>query len=139
VRKISEDMIPRWAGNERKTPKGSKPRRKRKLSEGAIEEQKLEDEARKQASLLLTPKSNKAMRRRKRKERRRSRSESMGEPAQRWEGPSSSGLTERVRSVQAASSQRRTILRAATRRRSSRKRNTMTAIMRRRRRRSRQP
>lgn len=79
ARKISEDMIPRWAGNERRAAKGSKPRRKRKLSEGALEEQRLEDEARKQASMLLAPKSDKALKRRQRKERRRSRSDSMGE------------------------------------------------------------
>lgn len=81
ARKISEDMIPGWAGNERRAgaPKGSKPRRKRKLSEGAIEEQRLEDEERRQASQLLAPKSSKALKRQRRKERRRSRSESMGE------------------------------------------------------------
>lgn len=78
-RKISVDMVPSWAGNAPKPAKGSKPRRKRKLSEGAIEEQRVEDEARRQASQLLAPKSSKAEKRRKRKQRRRSRTESMGE------------------------------------------------------------
>ncbi|KAG7400967.1 DEAD (Asp-Glu-Ala-Asp) box polypeptide 52 [Phytophthora boehmeriae] len=83
-RKISVDMVPDWAGNEPKSKphkvKGSKPRRKRKLSEGALEEQRLEDEARQQASQLLAPVSHKtkATKRKEKRARRRSRTESMG-------------------------------------------------------------
>ncbi|POM68411.1 DEAD/DEAH box RNA helicase [Phytophthora palmivora] len=81
-RKISVDMVPEWAGNESTSKphkvKGSKPRRKRKLSEGALEEQRLEDEARHQASLLLAPPKTKAEKRKEKRVRRRSRTESMG-------------------------------------------------------------
>ncbi|RLN47614.1 hypothetical protein BBJ29_005630 [Phytophthora kernoviae] len=83
-RKISVDMVPDWAGNEPKSkprkPKGSKPRRKRKLSEGALEEQRLEDEARHQASQLLAPiaSKTKTTKRKEKNARRRSRTESMG-------------------------------------------------------------
>ncbi|TMW66353.1 hypothetical protein Poli38472_004118 [Pythium oligandrum] len=79
-RKISEDMIPGWAGNEPKVAKkgGSKPRRKRKLSEGAIEEEKLAEEERRQASMLLTPKPDKDGKRKRRKKKSKKRSESIG-------------------------------------------------------------
>jgi hypothetical protein len=84
-RKISVDMVPDWAGNEAaskpKKAKGSKPRRKRKLSEGALEEQRLEDEARQQASQLLAPPKTKADKRKEKRARRRSRTESMGSEA----------------------------------------------------------
>ncbi|ETN18561.1 hypothetical protein PPTG_04135 [Phytophthora nicotianae INRA-310] len=84
-RKISVDMVPEWAGNEAasKTRKvrGSKPRRKRKLSEGALEEQRLENEARQQASQLLAPPKTKADKRKEKRARRRSRTESMGSEA----------------------------------------------------------
>uniref|UniRef100_M4C3Q1 RNA helicase n=1 Tax=Hyaloperonospora arabidopsidis (strain Emoy2) TaxID=559515 RepID=M4C3Q1_HYAAE len=46
--------------NKVRKVRGSKPRRKRKLSEGALEEQLMEDEARRQASLLLAPPKSKA-------------------------------------------------------------------------------
>ncbi|KUF97734.1 N-acetylated-alpha-linked acidic dipeptidase 2 [Phytophthora nicotianae] len=78
-------MVPEWAGNEAasKTRKvrGSKPRRKRKLSEGALEEQRLENEARQQASQLLAPPKTKADKRKEKRARRRSRTESMGSEA----------------------------------------------------------
>ncbi|KAE8890859.1 DEAD-box ATP-dependent RNA helicase 57 [Phytophthora fragariae] len=84
-RKISVDMVPEWAGNEPaskpRNAKGSKPRRKRKLSEGALGEQRLEDEARQQASQLLAPPKTKADKRREKRARRRSRTESMGSEA----------------------------------------------------------
>ncbi|KAG3091372.1 putative ATP-dependent RNA helicase ddx52 [Phytophthora idaei] len=84
-RKISVDMVPEWAGNEpaskTRKVKGSKPRRKRKLSEGALEEQRLEDEARQQASQLLAPPKTKADKRKEKRARRRSRTESMGSEA----------------------------------------------------------
>ncbi|KAG7381868.1 DEAD (Asp-Glu-Ala-Asp) box polypeptide 52 [Phytophthora pseudosyringae] len=84
-RKISVDKVPEWAGNEPATKprkvKGSKPRRKRKLSEGALEEQRLEDEARQQASQLLAPPKTKAEKRKEKRARRRSRTESMGSEA----------------------------------------------------------
>ncbi|KAL3667516.1 hypothetical protein V7S43_007736 [Phytophthora oleae] len=80
-RKISVDMVPEWAGNEAASKprkvKGSKPRRKRKLSEGALEEQRLEDEARQQASQLLAPPKSKTEKRKEKRARRRSRTESM--------------------------------------------------------------
>ncbi|EEY53625.1 DEAD/DEAH box RNA helicase, putative [Phytophthora infestans T30-4] len=83
--KISVDMVPEWAGNDpsSKTRKvnGSKPRRKRKLSEGALEEQRLEDEARQQASQLLAPPKTKTDKRKEKRARRRSRTESMGSEA----------------------------------------------------------
>ncbi|CAH0494018.1 unnamed protein product [Peronospora farinosa] len=79
--KISVEMVPECAGNDltikpRKV-KGSKPRRKRKLSEGALEEQRLEDENRLQASQLLAPPKTKAGKRKEKRTRRRSRTESM--------------------------------------------------------------
>ncbi|KAG2794260.1 putative ATP-dependent RNA helicase ddx52 [Phytophthora cactorum] len=84
-RKISVDMVPEWAGNDpaskTRKVKGSKPRRKRKLSEGALEEQRLEDEARQQASQLLAPPKTKADKRKEKRARRRSRTESMGSEA----------------------------------------------------------
>ncbi|GMF22121.1 unnamed protein product [Phytophthora fragariaefolia] len=84
-RKISVDMVPEWAGNEPvskpRKAKGSKPRRKRKLSEGALEEQRLEDEARQQASQLLAPQKTKAAKRKEKRALRRSRTESMGSEA----------------------------------------------------------
>ncbi|GMF12156.1 unnamed protein product [Phytophthora lilii] len=84
-RKISVDMVPEWAGNEATSKprkvKGSKPRRKRKLSEGALEEQRLEDEARQQASQLLAPPKTKADKRKEKRARRRSRSESVASEA----------------------------------------------------------
>ncbi|KAL3667517.1 hypothetical protein V7S43_007736 [Phytophthora oleae] len=74
-------MVPEWAGNEAASKprkvKGSKPRRKRKLSEGALEEQRLEDEARQQASQLLAPPKSKTEKRKEKRARRRSRTESM--------------------------------------------------------------
>ncbi|CAH0480201.1 unnamed protein product [Peronospora belbahrii] len=80
-RKISVDMVPEWAGNDLATKtckaKGSKLRRKRKLSEGALEEQRLEDENRLQASRLLAPPKTKARQRKDKRARRRSRTESM--------------------------------------------------------------
>ncbi|KAL4138695.1 hypothetical protein PRIC2_002199 [Phytophthora ramorum] len=84
-RKISVDMVPEWAGNDTTSKprkvKGSKPRRKRKLSEGALEEQRLEDEARLQASQLLAPLKTKTVKRKEKRARRRSRTESMGSEA----------------------------------------------------------
>uniref|UniRef100_K3X9X4 RNA helicase n=1 Tax=Globisporangium ultimum (strain ATCC 200006 / CBS 805.95 / DAOM BR144) TaxID=431595 RepID=K3X9X4_GLOUD len=81
-RKLSVDMVPNWAGNEVKAVKkksGSKQSRKRKLSEGAIEEQKLEDDERKQASMLLAPKLDKAQKRKLKKQaQRKARAESIG-------------------------------------------------------------
>lgn len=85
-RKMSVDMVPKWAGNEDaaasggKKKTGSKQSRKRKLSEGAIEEQKLEDDERKQASLLLAPpKLDKAQKRKlKKQQQRRARADSIG-------------------------------------------------------------
>ncbi|CAI5718468.1 unnamed protein product [Peronospora effusa] len=79
--KISVEMVPECAGNDltikpRKV-KGSKPRRKRKLSEGALEEQRLEDETRLQASQLLAPPKTKAGKRKEKRTRRQSRTESM--------------------------------------------------------------
>lgn len=85
-RKMSVDMVPKWAGNEDaasgKKKSGSKQSRKRKLSEGAIEEQKLEDDERKQASMLLAPpKMDKAQKRKLKKQQRRARAASIGSEA----------------------------------------------------------
>lgn len=81
-RKLSVDMVPNWAGNEdakAKKKSGSKQSRKRKLSEGALEEQKLEDDERKQASMLLAPKTDKAQKRKLKKQaQRKARAESIG-------------------------------------------------------------
>ncbi|EGZ26193.1 hypothetical protein PHYSODRAFT_555670 [Phytophthora sojae] len=84
-RKISVDMVPEWAGNEPaskpRSGEGSKLRRKRKLSAGALEELRMEEEARQQASKLLAPPKTKADKRREKRARRRSRTESMGSEA----------------------------------------------------------
>ncbi|CAI5708628.1 unnamed protein product [Peronospora destructor] len=80
-RKISVEMVPEWAGNNSATRlrkvKGSKPRCKRKLSEGALEEQRLEDETRLQASQLFAPPKTKAGKRKQKRDRQRLRTESM--------------------------------------------------------------
>eukprot|EP00644_Phytophthora_capsici_P012602 jgi/Phyca11/534395/estExt2_fgenesh1_pg.C_PHYCAscaffold_230052 len=99
LRKISVDMVPEWAGNETSSKprkaKGSKPRRKRKLSEGALEEQRLEDEARQQASQLLAPPKTKADKRKEKRARRRSRTESMGsETVYQKSGEDSDGVSD---------------------------------------------
>ncbi|KAI9922038.1 hypothetical protein PsorP6_000260 [Peronosclerospora sorghi] len=56
---ISVDLVPGLTSSGKsfkpRTVEGSKLRRKRKLSEGALEEQRLEDEARQQASQTLAP------------------------------------------------------------------------------------
>ena len=84
-RKISVEMVPEWADNDSGTKshkvKGSKPRRKRKLSEGALEEQRLEDEARLQASQLLAPSKTKTEKRKEKRARQRSRTDSMASEA----------------------------------------------------------
>ncbi|CAI5717717.1 unnamed protein product [Hyaloperonospora brassicae] len=56
---IASKPVDNASVNKVRKAKGSKPRRKRKLSEGALEEQRLENEARQQASLLLAPSGSK--------------------------------------------------------------------------------
>ena len=59
VETIVSEPVDNASAKEVRKVKGSKPRRKRKLSEGALEEQLLENEARRQASLLLAPSGSK--------------------------------------------------------------------------------
>ncbi|CAI5746323.1 unnamed protein product [Peronospora destructor] len=70
-------MVPEWAGNDSATrlrkAKGSKPRCKRKLSEGTLEKQRLEDETRLQASQFLAPPKTKAGKRKQKRDRQRLR------------------------------------------------------------------
>ncbi|KAL7680606.1 putative DNA helicase, ATP-dependent, RecQ type, RNA helicase, DEAD-box type, Q [Plasmopara halstedii] len=67
LRKISVDLVSSEdLTNQTRQVKGSKPRRKRKLSEGALMEQCLEDEARQKASQLLAPETSKRKQKRER-------------------------------------------------------------------------